>query len=100
MGRKYDGPVVFSRRLGFLRCCYQKAPGWIVKSPLENEKEVHLYIVVTAEIEQAAALPPEFTLRLGPKSVEQLASLARVLKDLGARVEVEPEGALVAIRPH
>jgi len=57
--------------------------------------------VVTAEVgETTAALPQEFTLRLGPKSEEQVAALARVLKDLGARVEVKSEGALVALRPH
>lgn len=44
-------------------------------------------------------LPPEFTLHLGAKSSAQTATMARILRDLGAAVEVDAEGSLVAVRP-
>gem|GEM_PF-4310225 len=60
------------------------------------------FVVVSLSHPQTSALstlPTEFTLQLGPSSEAQLASLARILKDLGAEVAVSPEGRLVAVRP-
>ena len=44
-------------------------------------------------------LPTEFTLQLGPHSSAQVAMMARILKDLGAQVDVDTDGSLVAHRP-
>ncbi len=46
-----------------------------------------------------AGLPTEFTLQLGPHSSAQLEAMARLLEDLGAKVERDADGRLVAVRP-
>ena len=51
------------------------------------------------ETQTDPSLPTEFTLHLGPHSSAQVDALARVLEDLGAKVERDPEGGLVAVRP-
>jgi hypothetical protein len=53
---------------------------------------------IRAEAPQAA-LPAEFTLHLGVASSDHVAKVAQSLSRLGAEVQIEPDGSLVAFRP-
>lgn len=51
------------------------------------------------ETKNDTGLPTEFTLQLGPHSSAQLEAMARIFEELGARVERDADGRLVAVRP-
>lgn len=52
----------------------------------------------TKDVEKVA-LPAEFILHLGASSLEHVDHVAQTLRRLGAEVQVEANGSLVAFRP-
>ena len=87
---------------GFLRTSGQYARTRPSLGSRRRFPSVILRIVVSPALDKTeidASLPAEFTLQLGPHSSAQVAAMARILEELGARVERDAEGGLVAVRP-
>lgn len=47
----------------------------------------------------AESLPSEFVLNLGNQASDYIATLAKSLERMGARIELREDGVLVAVRP-